>query len=70
MEYERLKQNAYKALKTTVVTTLILANLYGVGEHINGAVTNNDTTGHVSSDIFLGRREPTGLQKAIMDFLE
>lgn len=50
--------------KTAIIAYCIVGSLYGIGAHLSGI-----TTGHVSSDIYLGKRKPTKIERLICDKL-
>jgi len=50
-----------KGIRNVAIAYALLGSLYMIGE---------DTTGHRSSDIYLGKSEPTKLEKSLVEILE
>ena len=58
--YNRTKSG----FKTVVITYVALGSLVGFGDLLIG-----NTTGHVSSDIYLGKHQPTKIERIICEKL-
>jgi len=58
--YQKIKKDLKAAGIIVGLTYCVLGSLYGISEHLIG-----NTTGHVSSDIYLGKHKPTKLEEAI-----
>ena len=63
-EFKNIGQRVKSVAKAVALTYCILGSCYGVGEYLGG-----NTTGHVSSDIHLGKYQPTRLEKAVVNFV-
>lgn len=56
--YEKIKSG----MRKLAITYVMLGSLYTLGSPV-------DLTGHHSSDIYLGRVQPTRLEKKLVEFL-
>ena len=65
MKGNNMYQKIKDGLKVAGLTYCLLGNIYGVTEHLVG-----NTTGHVSSDIYLEKSKPTKLEKTLIDFFD
>jgi len=50
-----------KGIRNVAIVYVLLGSIYSCGK---------DTTGHLSSDIYLGKTEPTKLEKSLVEILE
>jgi len=60
------------AYNTVSSLVLVGAFTYCIGGEIKGIsdYINNQTTSHVSSDIFLGKKEPTKLESKVINYFQ
>ncbi len=58
----KLKERAKKTALGFLVTYCVLGSIHGCTEYLMGS-----TTGHGSADLYLGLKQPTKLEKLIME---
>lgn len=61
MKYKTIVKEIKSGIAIAVATYCLFGNCYGVAEQLL-----DNTTGHVSSDIYLGKHTPTTLERVIV----
>ena len=61
---EKNENRSSRLLKKIVVGSLVIGSLYGFSDYLSGA-----TTGHLSSDLYLGRKSPTKIERKLISLI-